>query len=68
MLKQAAKGAGEVKMQWFEQLADGLYHPSIEEQEESEGALSKVKREVLGKERAPCLAYFVQIKPDMPTQ
>lgn len=43
MLKQAAKGAGQVKVRWLEQLANGLYYPSTKEWEESEGALSKVR-------------------------
>lgn len=43
MLRQPARAASEVKVRWLEQLADGLYHPSTKEWEESEGALSKIR-------------------------
>ena len=31
MLKQPAQAAGEVRVQWLEQLADGLYHPPLKD-------------------------------------
>lgn len=43
LLQQPAKAEGEVRVRWLEQLADGLYHPSIKEWDEPAGALSRVR-------------------------
>ena len=57
LLKQAAKGAGEVKVRWLEQLADGLYHPSTKVWEEAEAALSKVRTQRCQAKRDGHLCY-----------
>ncbi|KAL3133396.1 hypothetical protein ABBQ38_007265 [Trebouxia sp. C0009 RCD-2024] len=57
MLKQPAQAAGEVRVRWLEQLADGLYHPSTKEWDESAGALSKVRTQKLRAKKDNHLCY-----------
>lgn len=57
MLKRPAQAAGEVRVRWLEQLADGLYHPSAKEWDESEGALSKVRTQKCRAKRDNHLCY-----------
>lgn len=57
MLKRPAQAAGEVRVRWLEQLADGLYHPSAKEWDESEGALSKVRTQKCPAKRDNHLCY-----------
>ena len=57
MLQQAAKAAGEVRVRWLEQQADGLYHPSSKEWDEPFGALSKVRTQKCSAKKGGHLCY-----------
>lgn len=57
MLKQPAQAAGEVRVRWLQHLADGLYHPSTKEWDESASALSKVRTQKILAKKDNRLCY-----------